>query len=92
MIKVRFFSLIRLLLKQNELILEEQDISIREVLEKTQAEIPTTFIHKLLDSEGNLLHGTIVMINGKNILHLDKLDSMVKDNDIISLFPPGGGG
>lgn len=92
MITVKFFSLIRLLLKQNELILEGKDLSIREVLEKAQAEIPIKFLFKLLDREGQLLHGTIIMINGKNVFHLDKLDSMVKDNDIISLFPPGGGG
>lgn len=92
MITVKFFSLIRLLIKQNELILDAQDITIREVLEKAQAEIPLKFIFKLLDSEGQLLHGTIIMINGKNVFHLDKLDSMVKDNDVVSLFPPGGGG
>jgi len=92
MITVKFFSLIRLLIKQNELILDEKDLTIREVLQKAQTEIPIKFLFKLLDAERELQHGTIIMINGKNILHLNKLESMVKDGDIVSLFPPGGGG
>jgi molybdopterin synthase sulfur carrier subunit len=36
--------------------------------------------------------GTIILINGKNIYHLDMLNSIVKDNDVVALFPPGAGG
>jgi len=53
---------------------------------------PFSADNKLLDENGELKRGTIILVNGHNILHLEKLATPVKDGDIVALFPPGGGG
>jgi len=33
-----------------------------------------------------------VLLNGQNIISLKKLETKVKDGDVITIFPPAGGG
>jgi molybdopterin synthase sulfur carrier subunit len=40
----------------------------------------------------NLLIGTIVLVNGKNILHINGLGTIVKNSDNVDFFPPAAGG
>ena len=93
MLKIQFFSLIRLLLKQDatEIIWSEGD-TVQSVLDKTQAQIPTPFLHKLLDENGEPHAGTIILVNRKNILHLQVLQTPIADGDVLAFFPPGAGG
>lgn len=35
---------------------------------------------------------TMILLNGRNIYHLNKLHTIVCNGDIIDIFPPGGGG
>ncbi len=43
--------------------------------------------------ENNTLQvGVMILVNGKNIAHLSGLDTIVKNNDIIDIFPPAAGG
>ena len=92
MITIKFFSLIRLLIKKSELIIEGDNLVVREVLKISQSKIKTEFLHKLVNDESEMHTGTIILINGKNVHHLENLDTLVKDGDVVSLFPPGGGG
>jgi molybdopterin synthase sulfur carrier subunit len=63
-----------------------------DVLHRTQAQVGTPFLTKLLDDDGALKRGTIILVNGANIVHIDGLATTVQDGDEVSLFPPGGGG
>lgn len=92
MINVNFYTTLRLYLKRKELSLNEKEISVRALLEKCQAKTPKKFMQKLIDENGEMKQGTIILINGQNVHHLDKLDTIVKDGDKVALFPPGGGG
>ena len=93
MIRIEFYSLLRLLLKQEKLELPALEReTIRELLPRIQKKLPTPFLHKLLDDQGELIPGTIILVNRKNILHLDKLETLVADDDVIAFFPPGAGG
>ena len=93
MVKVRFFTLLRL-----DLGIREIDISIDgeekliEVLAAVENKTPKPFLHKLIDEKGELLNSAIILVNGKNVHHLDKLDTIIEDGDEIDIFPPGGGG
>lgn len=93
MIQVQFFSLLRLLLKQEKLELpavENEDVS--QLLQRIQQQLPTPFLHKLIDDDGKLHAGTIILINRRNILHIEGLQSTISDSDVVAMFPPGAGG
>jgi molybdopterin synthase sulfur carrier subunit len=93
MLQIQFFSLIRMLLKQDatEVAWAEGE-TVQSVLDKTQAQIKTPFLHKLLDANGEPHAGTIILVNRKNILHLQGLQTPIADGDALAFFPPGAGG
>ena len=93
MIKIQFYSLIRLLLKREKIELPASDNeNVGQLLQRLQQQIATPFLHKLLEEDGEPILGTIIMINRRNIHHLKKLATPVKDGDVVALFPPGAGG
>ena len=98
MITINFFTTLRLMLKIQEITLPdiEKGTSILYILHRAEKIVmeKTTqkFIFKLLDENGKIKRGTIILINGRNILDSNGLNCTVKDGDIIALFPPGGGG
>lgn len=93
MVKVEFYSLLRLLLKQERLNLPAlKEETIRGLLPRLQQQISIPFVHKLVDEQGELIPGTIILVNRKNILHLDKLETPVHSGDVVAFFPPGAGG
>jgi molybdopterin synthase sulfur carrier subunit len=90
---VKFYGEIRLFLKINEINIEiDEDIKLIDFLKKIELILKKEFIHKLVKDNMEITAGTIILINGKNIYHLDMLNSIVKDNDVVALFPPGAGG
>jgi len=92
MIKVRFFTLLKLYLGINELIIEAKVVKMKELIFLAREKTEKDFVHKLLNKDGTLKKGTIILINGKNILHLDGLESIINSGDDVDFFPPGGGG
>ncbi len=93
MIQVRFYSLLRLMLKQEQLDLPAREgETVGELLQRLQQQIKIPFLHKLLNEQGVLHAGTIIMVNRRNILHLEELATPVKDGDQLGFFPPGAGG
>jgi molybdopterin synthase sulfur carrier subunit len=93
MARVKFFGTLRMLLKLKETSIEiENNTTIREFLEKLQNKIEGKFIDKLIDQNGNIIPGTIILVNKKNIFHLNLLDTTVNNDDEVVIFPPGAGG
>lgn len=92
-VTVRFFTLLRLLLRTRELRLASvPGETVDGLLRRSQEAVPTPFLHKLLTEDGQLLTGTIILVNGHNIHHLQRLSTPINEGDVIALFPPGGGG
>ncbi|WP_460595864.1 MoaD/ThiS family protein [Geomonas sp. Red276] len=94
MVLVQLYGTLRLMLAGKasvELPWCEGD-TVASVLERFQAgeRIPVT--HKLIDDRKSLHTGTIILLNRKNVLHLQKLATPVDDGDVLALFPPGAGG
>lgn len=93
MIQIRFYSLLRLLLQKEQMEVPAiKGETIDTLLQRLQQQIKTPFLHKLLDDQGIMHAGTIIMVNRRNILHLEKLATPIKDGDQIAFFPPGAGG
>ena len=93
MIKVKFFTLLRLYLGLEEIDIEADQIDVRTLLIRVGEQIDSSLVReKLLDADGDMLQGTIILINGHDILHMKKLDTIVEKGDTVSLFTPGGGG
>lgn len=93
MLQIQFFSLLRMLLKRDAMDLSWRDgDTVQKVLDRAQQQIPTPFMHKLLDAEGAPHAGTIILVNRRNILHLQGLQTPLADGDTLALFPPGAGG
>lgn len=73
-----------------------QKSPIRDILQQVEnlvfKKTSKKFLFKLLDEDGSIKRGTLILINGKNILDTEGLDTIVKDGDTVALFPPGGGG
>lgn len=81
---VKFYSALREKVgKSVEINKDELDIkSLIELLD----------IKDYIMENNNFLTGTIVLVNGKNILHMNGLDTVVKNNDNVDFFPPAAGG
>jgi molybdopterin synthase sulfur carrier subunit len=93
MVKVKIYGTLQTLLKIKELNVEySENLTIRTLLEKIQKKVKPDFIQKLIDKNGGIIPGTIILVNKKNIFHLNQLETDIKDNDEIVIFPPGAGG
>lgn len=92
-LKVKFYSLFRINLKSKG---EEYDlnntINILELLKKLDKDYDNYFTKKLLDDNNEIDTGSIILVNGKNIIHLNGLNTELTNNDTVTLFPPSAGG
>ncbi|MBT4334068.1 MAG: MoaD family protein [Candidatus Cloacimonetes bacterium] len=91
MIKIKFYSLLRTFIEQNEIDIIADNISIYNVIIKIE-ELTNKDLRSELVEDHEIISGTIILVNGRNIFHLDKLNTVIKDGDNIDIFPPGGGG
>lgn len=91
-IKVKLFATIRLDIGFGEIDLEiSEPTSIIEILRIISEKINFDLIEKLLD-EGKMIPGVIILINGKNIYHMDNLETIVDKECVLSIFPAAAGG
>ncbi|MDK2906727.1 molybdenum biosynthesis protein MoaD [Petrotoga miotherma DSM 10691] len=90
--KIKFFSLIKFDLKKDEVDYQlSESKTIKEIMKLLDQEFDNYFSRKLLKDE-ELKSGTIILLNGRNVRHLQGLDTLVENKDEITIFPPSGGG
>ena len=93
MATVKFYTLLRLKLGISEVDVEADEIPLKELLYKVKEIINSDLIiQKTLNDDGTLRRGTNILVNGHNISSLDRLDTIIKNTDVVGLFPIGGGG
>ncbi|MHA2351876.1 MAG: ubiquitin-like small modifier protein 1 [Candidatus Thorarchaeota archaeon] len=88
---VKFFATVREIAGVKSIELEAGNI--RELLHLLVQTYGNKFKDTVLDNDtGELKQFFSCMINGKRIELLDGYDTVLKDNDVVALFPPVGGG
>jgi molybdopterin synthase sulfur carrier subunit len=87
---MRFFANFREVVGQKTLVREYQDVStVGDLLDEVKAEYPDL---ELYDEEGSLREYITVMRDGRDVLHVDGLETELEGEETISLFPPVAGG
>ncbi|RLC56338.1 MAG: molybdopterin synthase sulfur carrier subunit, partial [Candidatus Cloacimonadota bacterium] len=78
-------------LEQKEVDNDANNISVLNLLQNISEKTNKNLLDAIANN-GILIPGTIILLNGRNIHHLEKMDTIVKNGDKIDIFPPGGGG
>ena len=92
-IEIKLFATLRLRLGVASIgISTREAITVRQMIAMAEQKLGTTFHHELVEKDGRTLKvGTIILLDGKNVIHLDGLDTVV-DTPNVAIFPPAGGG
>ncbi len=89
-LELRFFANFRATVGQKTLNQEFEDVSTVGDLARTLSEEYPEM--ELFDGNGSLREFIRIMKDGKDITHLDGLETELDDGDTISIFPPVAGG
>lgn len=91
-LRVRIYATLRPIVGNAEPQLETgPGQTIRDLVEEMTARWPALRA-EMLDNDGNLLRRISIMLNGRNIIYLDRLETVIPANARIDIFPPVGGG
>ncbi len=89
MVTLKFFATLRDLTGKKELIVDGK--TVEEAIAEAGNLLNLDLMDELFENE-KPKKGVIVLVNGRNIEHLNGLSTILEDGDILSLFPPVGGG
>ena len=88
---VKYFADIRSLTRRGEETWTKAEPDLRSLLKGLTAEYGAAFEKRLF--EGDRLSDTIIIfVNGRDIAHLNGLDSPLKSDDFVAVFPVVAGG
>ncbi|MEF8977171.1 MAG: ubiquitin-like small modifier protein 1 [Halapricum sp.] len=87
---LRFFANFREIVGQKTIVREYEEVStIGDVLTELKSEYTDL---ELYDEDGSLREYITVMRDGKDVVHIDGLDTELEGGETLSLFPPVAGG
>jgi len=90
---VKFYSLFKINLKSPGVEYElEGETTISKLIKKLDQDFDGYFSQKLLESDGSIAPGSIILVNGHNVIHLEGLETKIDNQDTVTLFPPSAGG
>lgn len=67
----------------------DEESTVGDVLRELVSEYPDL---EIFDDSGELYGHVNVLINGRNVQHVDGLDTALSEDDTIGVFPPVEGG
>ena len=89
-VTVKLFANLRELAGTREL--EMKASTVEELLKKLIEKFGSSFEKELFVSENRIRDEYLLLVNGKNYEFLDGRKTKLKDNDVIAILPPVGGG
>lgn len=89
---IKFYAQLRHKINKTSINIDiEQSISVDNLLNYLSSNI-NPIIKEYLIKDNKLIAGAMILINGKNILDMQNLDTLITNGDYICLFPPVGCG
>lgn len=90
-LELRFFATFREAVGQKTLVRDvPADVRVEEVLRDLEAEFPD--LDGQLFENGDLRSQVKVLKNGREVMHLEGLDTGFDEGDSLAVFPPVAGG
>ena len=91
-VRVKLFATLRLKLKVGQVeVSSSSPLSVISLLQLVSEKVGSDILPELI-ADGKIMVGTIILIDGFNILHLDALNTTIDKDCVVSVFPPNGGG
>lgn len=90
--KIKLFATFREIANDKEVDFPfSESITVDELIQALIKKYPA-FDAEIFDENRNVKRFTHILVNGRNVIHLDGLHTKIKNTDEIALFPPVGGG
>ena len=91
-IVVKLFATLRLNLKIGMVeIHSNSPISVLQLLQQVSKNVNSDILTELTN-DNKILVGAIILIDGINVLHQNKLETIIDKDCVVSVFPPNAGG
>ncbi len=91
-IEVKLFATLRLKLKTGMVKVNiNEPFTVLQLLHIVSDKLESDIIPELIEND-KIMIGTIILIDGYNVLHMNKLETLIDKDCTVSLFPPNGGG
>ncbi len=93
-VECKIFGTLRLASGIDRLLLDipEKSVPLRRILEELGQRKGLDELKKLAQNRNGESLPFILLLQGKNVFDLDGLETVVKDGQRVSIFPPSGGG
>jgi sulfur-carrier protein len=88
---IEFFATLRSITKEKSTIIPKTK-NLRSLFSILEDKYGKEITGELLQQNGEMVDGLIVLKNGENVFFLKKLDTELTETDKISIFTPLGGG
>lgn len=88
---VKYFATIRTYTGETERRVEDAPADLRELVTALAGRYGTSF-RRAVFSDDELNGEVIILVNGRNVLYLQGLDTPLKADDEVSIFPMVAGG
>ncbi len=89
---IRYFAFLRDITRKSEQRWDDPCNRLGDLLVLLSKKYGPGFRYWVLEEDGQLSHHSIVLINGRDARDLAGLDTVIKPDDVIAIFPPVAGG
>jgi molybdopterin synthase sulfur carrier subunit len=92
LIRVRFFGDIRRYINKRWMVVEvPQGSVLLDLIFNITNKVDSDVLYKLME-KNEVNSGIRILVNGRNINYLDKLNTKLGDRDLVTIMPIAGGG
>ena len=90
-VRVKFFANLRAITKVKEI---TTHIEVGKVISHLMENLFSLFpgLEKEIYEDSKPKEHIQILVNGRNIKYLDYIDTLLRNNDVVAIFPPAAGG